>query len=220
MIEWHDICNYVPCDRRAPTGPACDRSADRLPGHDTFLWNAKAVTMNSTPYKADAQADRIKELRNEDPITGEAGSHPVGTALGTAIGGVATGATVGMVAGPIGTVVGGIIGGVAGGLVGKAIAEDIDPTVESAYWQEQYRERPYYNAKYSYRDYEPAYRAGWEAYDSQKPVSWKEREPEVRERWENEGGSPKMSWEEAKQASQDAYARVHSIQTPKTPPTD
>ncbi|MGV3484498.1 MAG: hypothetical protein ACO1RT_08775 [Planctomycetaceae bacterium] len=166
--------------------------------------------MNTPKHGSDDQADRLKQLRNEDPITGEAGSHPVGTALGTALGGVATGAAAGMVAGPIGTVVGGIIGGVAGGLVGKAVAEDIDPTVEAAYWREEYRNRPYYNPDYAFEDYEPAYRAGWEAYEADKAPNWKEREQAVRERWENEGGSPTMTWEEAKQASQDAYARVHA----------
>src|SRR5687768_10001539 len=130
--------------------------------------------MNTPKDTADSKADRIKQLRNEDPITGEAGSHPVGTALGTALGGVATGAAAGMVAGPIGTVVGGIIGGVAGGLVGKAVAGDIDPTVEAAYWREEYRNRPYYNSNYKFEDYEPAYRAGWEAYDSKKGGDWKE----------------------------------------------
>ena len=48
-----------------------------------------------------------------DPITGEPGSHPVGTGVG-ASGGAMTGAAVGTaVAGPVGTVVGAAIGAVA-----------------------------------------------------------------------------------------------------------
>ena len=39
---------------------------------------------------------------NRDPITGEPGSHPVGTGVGAA-GGAAAGAVVGSVFGPIGT---------------------------------------------------------------------------------------------------------------------
>ena len=71
--------------------------------------------------------ERGKDL-NEDPITGEPGSHPVGTGLGAA-GGAAAGAALGTaVGGPIGTVVGGIIGAVTGGLAGKDVAENLDPT--------------------------------------------------------------------------------------------
>ena len=68
--------------------------------------------------------ERGKDL-NEDPITGEPGSHPVGTGLGAA-GGAAAGAALGTaVGGPIGTVVGGIIGAVTGGLAGKDVAENL-----------------------------------------------------------------------------------------------
>lgn len=163
---------------------------------------------------ADSGTAEMKKQRNEDPLSGEAGAHPVGTGLGTAIGGVATGAAAGMVAGPIGAVVGGIVGGVAGGFVGKAIAEEIDPTVESAYWREQYPSQPYFHSKYGFEDYEPAYRAGWQAYDSEVVGDWKERELVARQRWENEGGHPTMTWEEAKQASRDAYTRVQANANP------
>ncbi len=65
---------------------------------------------------------------NRDPITGEPGAHPVGTALGATAGAVAAGAAVGSVAGPVGTVVGAAVGAVAGGLAGKGVAEQVDPT--------------------------------------------------------------------------------------------
>jgi uncharacterized protein (TIGR02271 family) len=69
---------------------------------------------------------------NPDPITGEAGSHPVGTGVGAAAGGIAAGAAVGSVAGPVGTVVGAAVGAVAGGAAGKGVAEKIDPTTGKA----------------------------------------------------------------------------------------
>ena len=96
------------------------------------------------------------ELSNEDPMTGEPGSHPMGTGLGAALGGALAGAVSGTLAGPIGTVVGTIAGGVAGAYAGKAIAENVDPTVETAYWRDAYEDRPYYSDDYSYEDYEPA----------------------------------------------------------------
>ncbi len=69
---------------------------------------------------------------NRDPLTGESGSHPVGTGLGAVVGALVAGATVGMAAGPLGTVVGGAVGAVAGGLAGNAAEETINPTLEDA----------------------------------------------------------------------------------------
>jgi len=67
---------------------------------------------------------------NRDPITGEPGAHPVGTAAGaTAMG--AAGAVVGSAAGPIGTGVGAAAGAVVGGLAGSAASEHFDPTTPS-----------------------------------------------------------------------------------------
>ncbi|WP_040769071.1 hypothetical protein [Novipirellula maiorica] len=151
-----------------------------------------------------------EELRNEDPVTGEAGAHPVGTGLGAALGGAATGAAAGAVAGPVGTVAGAVIGGVAGGLAGKAVAEKIDPTVEVAYWRTEHQNRDYYNDQYSYDDYAPAYQAGWESFDPDVNEDWADRERIARQRWEEEGGAPLMPWDDARPAAEDAYARVQN----------
>jgi len=149
-----------------------------------------------------------EELRNEDPITRAPGAHPVGTGVGAALGGAATGAVAGLAAGPVGAVAGAVIGGVAGGLVGKAVAESYDPTVEAAYWKDEYSNRPYYNNAHSYDHYSPAYQAGWEAYDADVNEDWATREATARQGWENEGGANYMTWDEARPAARDAYSRV------------
>ncbi|MEO7599157.1 MAG: PRC and DUF2382 domain-containing protein [Opitutus sp.] len=64
---------------------------------------------------------------NRDPITGEPGSHPVGTAAGAAALGAA-GAATGAIAGPIGVGVGAAAGAIIGGLSGKAASEQFNPT--------------------------------------------------------------------------------------------
>jgi len=64
---------------------------------------------------------------NPDPLSGAAGSHPIGTSIGAA-GGAAAGASIGAVAGPVGAAVGTLVGAVAGGLAGKGAAEAINPT--------------------------------------------------------------------------------------------
>jgi hypothetical protein len=159
------------------------------------------------------RSESVREARNEDPISGEPGSHPVGTGLGAAAGGAAAGAAAGSVAGPVGTILGTIAGGVAGAFAGKAVAESIDPTEEAAYWETEYRNRPYVKEDRDYTSYAPAYRAGWESYRDDTP--WETVEPTVRQRWEQENAGDRvntanMTWEEARLAAQDAYQRVHT----------
>src|SRR6187397_403270 len=90
---------------------------------------------------------------NRDPITGTPGAHPVGTGVGAA-GGAAAGAAIGAVGGPVGAAVGLVAGAVAGGLAGKGVAEKIDPTVEDAYWRENYSKRPYVETGATYDAYQ------------------------------------------------------------------
>ncbi|MEO6004610.1 MAG: YsnF/AvaK domain-containing protein [Opitutus sp.] len=69
---------------------------------------------------------------NRDPITGEPGSHPIGTAAGaTALGAEGAGAAAGAAAGPIGVGVGAAAGAVIGGLAGHAASEQFNPTAAS-----------------------------------------------------------------------------------------
>lgn len=145
---------------------------------------------------------------NPDPITGEPGSHPVGTGVGAALGGAAAGAAAGMVGGPVGTVVGAIVGGVGGGLAGKATAEAIDPTVEEGYWRETYQSRPYYDRDYLYDDYAPAYRTGWEARSMYPNAGWTDVEDDMQRDWERARGSSRLTWDKARYAVRDAWDRA------------
>lgn len=122
---------------------------------------------------------------NPDPITGEPGSHPVGTGVGAA-GGGATGAAIGTaVGGPIGGAVGAVIGAIAGGLAGKGVAEAVDPTAEDAYWREHHTEQSFARKDYDYDSYAPAYRTGYEGYSKYEPgTKFEDAEPTLREDYE------------------------------------
>ena len=99
---------------------------------------------------------------NRDPITGAPGSHPVGTAARTTSGGVAGAAIGTAVGGPVGGAVGAAVGAVAGGLAGHAAGEAVNPSVEDIYWRQAHIREPYYRKDFTYDDYGPAYRTGWE----------------------------------------------------------
>jgi hypothetical protein len=143
---------------------------------------------------------------NRDPITGEPGSHPVGTGIGSA-GGAATGAAIGgAVGGPVGAVVGGTVGAVAGGAAGHAAGEALDPTVEDAYWRENYKRRPYYTSGYEYDYYRPAYQYGWEnaASATYRGREFDEVEGDLARGWKHSG----RRWRDVKVAVRDSWDRV------------
>jgi hypothetical protein len=145
---------------------------------------------------------------NLDPLTGTPGAHPVGVGTG-ALGGVAAGAGIGtMVGGPVGALVGGAVGAVVGGLAGKDAAESANPTVEDAYWRENFKSRPYVVVLDSYEVYQPAYRHGWESYGSSRGRTFDQAESELRGLWEAGPYSASLPWDKARNATRDAWVHV------------
>jgi phage tail tape-measure protein len=158
-----------------------------------------ATTRNDSDAKVDADANR-------DPLTNEPGAHPVGVGVGAA-GAGAAGAAIGSMAGPIGTAVGAVVGAVAGGLAGKGVAESIDPTVEDAYWRDNFATRPY-AANTTYDEYRPAYQYGWESRASRPKQTWMQAERELEQGWQSGKYHTKLGWDRAKHAARDAWERV------------
>lgn len=154
-------------------------------------------------------ADNVKRDHNRDPVTGEPGAHPVGVGVG-ATGGGAMGAAIGAIGGPIGAVIGAGVGAVVGGLAGKAVAEQIDPSVEDAYWRDNYLARPYVEKGRHYTDYQPAYRYGWETVGRYPERDFAQVEPELQSDWERRHGTTTtaLQWPAAKPAVRDAWDRV------------
>lgn len=145
---------------------------------------------------------------NPDPITGEPGSHPVGTGVGAA-GGAGTGAAIGgAVGGPRGALAGAVIGGIAGGLTVKGFAEAVNPTVEDAYWRDNYGAQPYVDKGSNYDTYQPAYQYGWESRQKHAGRKFDEVESDLRSGWEKSEHNAKMGWDKAKHATRDAWHRV------------
>jgi hypothetical protein len=147
---------------------------------------------------------------NRDPITGEPGSHPLGTGSGSAagaVGGAAIGAVVG---GPVGAVVGGVVGAVAGGAAGHSAGEAVNPTLETTYWREHFIHRPYYTSGRPFDAYEPAYRYGWETAGrpEYKNKKFDDIEGSLGSGWDKAKGKTDFKWNEAKLASRDAFNRV------------
>ena len=153
-----------------------------------------------------------KDTLNLDPISGEPGSHPVGTGAG-AVGTAAVAAAIGaVVGGPIGFAVGGAVGAVAGAMAGHEVAETVNPTVEDAYWRDNYSTRPYVTAERDYSFYQPAYRYGWEARSNYKDATWDDVESKLDLGWMAGRGHSTLAWHEAKPATRDAWNRFDAEQ--------
>ena len=134
----------------------------------------------------------------------------MGTGVG-ATGGGAAGAAIGAaVGGPVGAAVGLAAGAVAGGLAGKGAAEAVNPTVEDAYWRENYAREPWVEKTYTYDDYQPAFRSGYEGYSQYGAAGkrYEDVEPDLRRNWGTNRGKSRLDWECAKSASRAAWDRV------------
>ncbi len=157
---------------------------------------------------ASKPVDPRRKDRNEDPITGAPGAHPVGVGVGAATAGAATGAALGAVAGPAGAAIGVVAGAVVGGFAGKEVAEKIDPTIEDAYWNEHYTSRPYYKEGMTYEDYRPAYHYGLTSRSRYEGRQFDEVEPQLGSEWNQVKAKSRLEWEKARHAAKDAWERI------------
>lgn len=148
---------------------------------------------------------------NLDPITKEAGSHPVGTGLGAAGAGTA-GAIVGTgLAGPIGGVIGAAIGASVGGALGHYAAEAANPTYVAVepVLRRDFASRPY-AADRNYEEYEDAYVFGAAERERVNAPWTDEVETDLRGRWDTRPISQtdenqRLDWERARPAVRDAW---------------
>ena len=167
----------------------------------------KFASVDETFVKDVAEA-KAKAM-NLDPTTGSPGSHPVGTGIGTTDD-MVTGAAVDSIAEPIGTGVGGVAGAIIDAVVAQGVGEALDPTAEDAYWQRAFITEPYFNRDYTYDDYGPAYRLGYNNRGTYIGNSWDEVEPALKTEWERTKGTSRLTWEEAREAGQSAWHHAGS----------
>ena len=140
-VEVGDRERIIDDNDRRLAGTHRDINGNRVVGHenDNIINDHDAIDRTAVKH----MTKESREDLNADPITGEPGSHPIGTGIG-GVGGAAAGAAIGTMAGPLGTLIGGAIGAIVGGGVGHAAAEAIDPTREEAYWRAEYANTDYY----------------------------------------------------------------------------
>jgi hypothetical protein len=92
------------------------------------------------------------------------------------------------------------------------VAESANPTVEDAYWRENYRSRPYVKAGAKYQEYQAAYRHGWEGHGRYGELNWDKAEPRMRDDWQRTGEAG-VDWDKASPAARDAWDRLRGDRT-------
>ncbi len=184
-----------------------------LPPLPSLIQSNPLLTVMRTSTLATEEEIEVKPYAHPDPITGEPGSHPIGTGVG-ALGGAAAGAIIGTAGGPLGTAIGGGIGAIIGGLAGHEVAESFDPTPEDAYWEENFHSQPYVVPGMTYDDYRPAYRAGFEAFRRSHGEPYEEIEIELRKDWELQKGESRLTWDQARDAVHAGWLRATEVLPP------
>jgi len=158
---------------------------------------------------------KVNPEANPDPLTGEPGSHPIGTSVGTAGGGI-TGAALGAaVAGPVGAALGAVVGGVVGAYSGRGVAEAVNPTVENDYWREHHGRQEWASEDAPYEHFQPAYRTGYEAATKYPGREYEEIEADVARDYEKNDANPAIPWDRARPAVRAAWHRVAGTTTPR-----
>ena len=124
----------------------------------------------------------------------------------------------GLVAGAtkvVGTVVGtaaGVAAGAAQALVGKSPrqSQGVDPMAEELYWREHFAAEPYFDgAHYSFDDYLPAWRTGWEGKGKYAGRTFEDAERELQQDWNwNRPKASTLLWDQARPAVRAAFERT------------
>ena len=70
----------------------------------------------------------------------------------------------------------------------------------STHWQRNFENEPYYSDRYSWDDYDPAYRYAYKSYEENPNTRFEDLETRMEAGWDIAKGKSKLAWVDAKQA--------------------
>jgi hypothetical protein len=104
-------------------------------------------------------------------------------------------------------VIGAAVGAVVGGLAGKAVAEAVDPTVEAAYWRDNFGSRDY-SSTGSYESFRPAYGLAVDRFERYPNQTFDDVESALARDWPDRRMDSTLEWNAARPAARDAWDRL------------
>jgi hypothetical protein len=81
----------------------------------------------------------------------------------------------------------------------------------STHWQKNFTSEPYYSDRYSFDDYDPAYRYAYKSYEENPRARFEDIEERLEAGWDIAKGKSKLAWADAKQAMRSAWNSVERI---------
>jgi hypothetical protein len=86
----------------------------------------------------------------------------------------------------------------------------VDPAAQERYWLENYANEPYYDSNYSFEDYLPAFRTGWEGRAKYAGRSFEDVEKDLTADFHWNRGQSRLVWDQARHAVRAAWDRIAS----------
>jgi hypothetical protein len=109
------------------------------------------------------------------------------------------------VAGAVGTAAG-LAAGAASAL-SKKEPRKVDPVIEEAHWREHFANELYVDPAYSFEDYLPAWRTGWEGIGKYAGRSFDQAERDLQSDFHWNRGQSRLLWDQARPAVKAAFER-------------
>ena len=83
----------------------------------------------------------------------------------------------------------------------------VDTTGEEAYWSQNYKRETYYERGYTFADYYPGYRTGWEGRVRYQGRTFDEVERDLEFDYAHNRGSSRLDWDKNRHAARAAWER-------------
>ena len=88
-----------------------------------------------------------------------------------------------------------------------SFAERVNPVVEETYWRENYLRETYYERGYTFEDYLPAYRTGWEGRLRYAGRTYEQCERELQRDYQRNRGTSQLEWAKNRHAVRAGWER-------------
>ena len=81
----------------------------------------------------------------------------------------------------------------------------------STHWKNDYQAEPYYDSRYSWDDYDPAYRYAYKSREENPSATFDDVETRLEAGWDIAKGKSKLAWADAKKAVRSAWHSVERV---------
>ena len=81
----------------------------------------------------------------------------------------------------------------------------------STHWQRNFMNEPYYSTRYTWEDFDPAYRYAYRSYEENPDARFEDIEERLEAGWDIAKGKSRLAWADAKQAIRSAWHSVERV---------